>query len=173
MSYANYMGQNPFYQQYQMYPNHFVQAMQQTYGQPQQQQNQQQITTQPPILQPQNNLNSRIIPVSNREEATGTPIDLVNGVPTFFYNKGKNEVYLKQFDVPSGTAVFKTYIETQKIEDVVPPQEDNNYQKELHYICEGIDNLHRMVAKLQQDKVSDCIDTETEIVETKSKKRGQ
>lgn len=158
----NYLGQNPYYQ-YQASP--FVAAMQQNYGNPiqpqvQPQQQQQTISTQPPILQQQTGI--KIIPVSNREEATGTPIDLVNGTPTFFYNKSKNEIYLKQFDVPTGTAVFKTYGEMQIIEE--PVEQQNDYKKELHYISEGIDNLHRMLANLQPKE---------EVIEIEPEKKGK
>ena len=201
MSYANYMSQNPYYQQYQMYPNHFVNALQQNYGiqqpqlqpqtqqtQPQpQQQQQQQITTQPPIMQPQiNAISSRILPVTNKEEATVAQVDLINGTPSFFFNKSNGEIYLKQFDVSNGTAIFKTYNEIQ------PPAEEpksehktiSNYDKEFNYLIEGVDNLHRMIAKLQQQPLpiselkTEPIDIDPEPIEEYSKsksnkKRGQ
>lgn len=185
---------NPYYQpQYQNnmainpYPNHFVQAMQQNYGQPQQTQNQQQITTQPPIMQPSAS-GSKIIPVSNREEATGTAVDLVNGTPSFFYNKSNGEIYLKQFDIPTGKGIFKTYIETQpEIEETPEQQPVHNYDKEINYLIHGMDNLHRMVAQLQEQRQypvnikevnTESIDIEPEPIEDYSKsksnkKRGQ
>lgn len=184
MNYAN-----PYYQPYQgnmmnAYPNHFVQAMQQNYGQPQQQaQNQQQITTQPPIMTPSNS-GSKIIPVSNKEEATGTAVDLVNGTPSFFYNKSNGEIYLKQFDIPTGKGIFKTYVEIQpEIEEPKEQQTVINYDKEINYLIHGVDNLHRMVAQLQQQSVmptkqEEIIDIEPETIEEYSKsksnkKRGQ
>ena len=119
MNYANaYMGQNPYNNMINPHPSYFANALQQPYLNQQQQlqqvqqQNQQQITTQPPIMQPQAS-GSKIIPVSNREEATGTAVDLINGTPSFFYNKSNGEIYLKQFDIPTGKGIFKTYIETQ------------------------------------------------------------
>lgn len=159
MSYGNYMGQNPYYPQYQNnmmnpYPNHFVQAMQQNYGQQQiqQPQSQQQITTQPPIMQPSAS-GSKIIPVSNREEATGTAVDLVNGTPSFFYNKSNGEIYLKQFDIPTGKGIFKTYVETQ-ITDEPETQhiETKNYEKEFERLNEGIAGLYREIGQLKQLK---------------------
>ena len=58
---------------------------------------------------PQQTVLGRVIPVSAKEEATATPVDVVSGQPTFFYNKAKNEFYLKQCDVPTGTPIFKTF----------------------------------------------------------------
>lgn len=183
---------NPYYQPYQnnipmqQYPNHFVNAMQQNYAQQQSQQaqpqNQQTITTQPPIMQPQANI-GKIIPVSNREEATASPVDLINGTPSFFYNKEKNEVYIKQFDVPTGKGVFKTFIEIQPIEEprteVTEQEKINPYKEDFRYLKDGIDGLYRVLAEIQcpisnaKEYNSDVIDAETEKTETKSKKRGQ
>lgn len=193
MNYAS----NPYYQPYLnniamgQYPNHFVNAMQQNYGfQPQNQtqaQSQQQITTQPPIMQPQAN-GSKIIPVSNREEATGTAVDLINGTPSFFYNKSNGEIYLKQFDIPTGKGIFKTYIEAQpEIETSKEQPVIINYDKQINYLIQGMDNLHRMIAQLQEQRQypinikevnTDVIDIEPEPLEDYSKsksnkKRGQ
>lgn len=182
--------QNPYYvpmvNPYQITP--FVNAMQQAYNtQPQQiqqpQQAQQQITTQPPIMQPQASIiGSKILPVTNKEEATVAPVDLVQGTPSFFYNKSNGEIYLKQFDVPTGTAIFKVYGEVvQPIEETPKetPIKQTNYDKELDYICSGIDSLHRMVDELQSrfnvKEQDDVIDIEPEPIEKnfKNKKRGQ
>ena len=185
---------NPYYMPmgnpYQISP--YVSAMQQVYNpqpqavqQPQQPQAQQQISTQPPIMQPQNVIGSKILPVTNKEEATVAPVDLVQGTPSFFYNKSNGEIYLKQFDVPTGTAIFKVYGE------IVQPKEETqaethiqaDYSKEFQYISEGIDNLHRMIANLQNQRQypvnidtieADVIDIEPEPEKVyKSKKRGQ
>ena len=189
MTYPMY--QNPYYMPvgnpYQISP--YVAAMQQVYNQQQQPQvqqqqqqtqAQQQITTQPPIMQPQAIIGSKIMPVTNKEEATVAPVDLVQGTPSFFYNKSNGEIYLKQFDVPTGTAIFKVYSETVQPEEVkqeeVPLQTD--YSKEFQYLSEGIDNLHRMIANLQNQyaTVEEVIDVEPEPIEQKTfktKKRGQ
>ena len=191
------MGQNGYYQypQLNQYPNHFVNAMQQNYSLPQQpqmqsqQQTQQQtITTQPPIMQPQASVGSKIIPVANKEEATGTAVDLVNGTPSFFYNKSNGEIYLKQFDIPTGKGIFKTYIETQPENETSKEQPVIiNYDKQINYLIQGMDNLHRMVAQLQEQRQypvnikevnTDVIDIEPEPLEDYSKsksnkKRGQ
>lgn len=158
------MNYNPYYwnNMYNPHASYFANAMQQQYNsQPQQQvqqpqpqtQTQQTITTQPPVIQPQ----SKIIPVSNKDEATAAPVDLVYGYPTFFYNKGKNEIYLKQFDVPTGTAIFKTYCEIQPIEDTVRQENTqrdiNIYEDEFRRLNDGIDSLHRMIAQIKEKPI--------------------
>lgn len=130
------------------YPQYFNPALQQAVSSPQQAQ--QQITTQPPIMQPQNNT-SRILQVSNREEATATPVDLINGTPTFFYNKGKNEVYLKQFDVPTGTATLRTFIEVENETENNTEKSHNIYEEELKTIREGVERLYGMILPLTKE----------------------
>lgn len=142
--------QNPYYQ---MTP--FVQAMQQNYT-PQQQS----ISTQPPILQPM----SKVVPVSNKDEANAYQVDLIYGQPTFFYNKSKNEIYVKKFDVQNGNAIFKTYGEMQSENtpktDEQPSVNINPYQDEFNRLNEGINSLHRMIAKLQENKQEEIIEVE-------------
>lgn len=158
MTYGNYMGQNPYYpyQQMNQYPNHFVNAMQQNYNLPQQPQvqpqaQQQTITTQPPIMQPQANVGSKIIPVANKEEATGTAVDLINGTPSFFYNKSNGEIYLKQFDIPTGKGIFKTYIEAQISEEPTKEVYDTSViEQKIDYLKEGIAGLYRKLEQMNQ-----------------------
>lgn len=198
----NYIAPSPYYPQFQNgiinpYPNYYTAAMQQIYNpqaqqqaQQQQQQNQQ-ITTQPPIMQSQNVIGSKILPVTNKEEATVAPVDLVQGTPSFFFNKSNGEIYLKQFDVPTGTTIFKIYTETKQLEEPhadTPHADTVNYEKKLNYLIQGVDNLHRMIAQLHeernqyrtkvQDSEEDVIDIKPEHVEEYSKpkptkKRGQ
>lgn len=154
---------NPYYQS--SHSPYFANAVQQTYGlqQPQQQAIQQ---TQPI----QNGMN--IIPVSAKEEATATPIDLVNGIPTFFYNKGQNEIYLKQFDVQTGTATLKTFIQTGH--DSKPNVESksdfdiNTYQKDMDYLKAGIDGLYKIFSSKEDLSPEDI----EEYTKPKTKKRG-
>lgn len=120
-----------FYQS--MQPSYYSNALQHQYQQPQQ------ATAQ--------NVNT-VIPVSNKEEAIATPVDLINGTPTFFHNKGKNEIYIKQFDVQSGSATIKTYIQSEH--DSKPDNEGKNnidintYKKDMDYLKAAIDGLYKM-----------------------------
>ena len=143
------------YYQYAPYQQPFLNALQQAYNPIAQQQ----ITTQPPILQ-----QSKVVPVSNIDEANAYQVDLIYGLPTFFYNKSKNEIYIKQFDTKSGSAIFKTYGEipsenTPKIEEQ-PSINVNPYEEEFKRLNEGIDSLHRMLARLQENKQEEVIEVE-------------
>jgi len=175
------MFQNPYYMP--LNPYQVPYAMQQVQAQQPQQQNQQQITTQPPIMQPQSVAGSKILPVTNKEEATVAPVDLVQGTPSFFYNKSNGEIYLKQFDVPTGTAIFKVYGEIAQPKEEVQTQ-TQDLEKEIQYLINGMDNLHRILAKMQNERPyiekveADVIDIEPEPIESYSKtkttkKRGQ
>ena len=200
----NYMPQNPYFGQFQnnmanpyqpaffnypmpnFYAQQHAQNQQPTQQQTQPAQQPQQITTQPPILQPKNGINNEILSVANREEAIGFPVDLIHGRPSFFYNKSNGEIYLKQFDVPTGSAIFKVFNEIKQEQPMEEQEQSLSYKKELDYISNGIDNLHRMVANLQAerkypiniDKVeAETIEIEneqpTDIKGFKTKKRGQ
>ena len=82
--------------------------------------------------------------------------------------------------VSNGAAIFKTYIEKpieveeKKEEQVVK----SNYENELHYISEGVDNLHRILAQMQNEYrqqrpisvETDVIDIEPDEVEIKKVK---
>ena len=139
--------QNYPYNLYQnLQPSYYSNALQHQYQQPQQAASQ--------------NINT-VIPVSNKEEAVATPVDLVNGTPTFFHNKGKNEIYIKQFDVQSGSATIKTYIQSEG--DSKPESESKNnfdiktYKKDIDYLKSGIDSLHKMLAEsiLEDEETED------------------
>ena len=99
---------------------------------------------QPVIQQPQNS--NKMTLVSNREEATGATVDLINGTPSFFYNKSNGEIYLKQFDVQNGTAIFKTYIQAKETPE--EPKE-GKYIKEFEYLKEGMAGLYRKLDQFQ------------------------
>ncbi len=151
---------NPYYQNWG-YPSHFVNAMQQQYNTPQQTQQVQQQTQQ---------VVNAVIPVSAKEEATATPIDLINGTPTFFYNKGKNEIYLKQFDVKTGAAVLKTFIQLEG--DSMPEKASkidldiDTYKKDINYLKSGIDSLHKMLAENDYEEEEE---EEEEVIKPKKK----
>ena len=135
------------------HPQYFNQAMQQAV-QPQQQIQQQTpqqntITTQPPIMQPTADRNSaKMLYVGNREEATAHPVDLVYSTPTFFFNRGTNEIYMKQYDGTTGNAIFKIYTEQIKpiektVQSVAMIPNDNAYINELKMIRAGVEGLYR------------------------------
>jgi len=144
MTYPYYMQNNPYYQ-----PNAFAGALSQNYGN----------YTQQPQQQAQNSF--KILAVATKEEATGAPVDLVNGIPSFFFNKSNGEIYIKQFDIKTGTPIFKTFLEVKQEENT---KDIPMYEKQLNYLCNGVDSLHKMIANLATSE-------ENSEVETKPKKK--
>ena len=90
------------------------------------------------------------IPVTNMEEANAFRVDL-NGTPTFFYNAGKNEVYLKRTNTQTGLADFIVFgkVEQPKTE----PKQNlsiNTYEKDFKALNEKIDGLYSLFATVSQ-----------------------
>ena len=61
-------------------------------------------------ITPQPQIQFKMVPATNRNEADATIPD-VNGAPSFFFNRGTNEIYLKQMDMQPGISIFKEYVE--------------------------------------------------------------
>lgn len=85
------------------------------------------------------------IPVTNMEEANAFRVDL-NGTPTFFYNAGKNEVYLKRTNTQTGLADFIVFgkVEQPKTE----PKQNlsiNTYEKDFKALNEKIDSFNSKI----------------------------
>lgn len=58
--------------------------------------------------------------VTSRNEAEAITPD-ISGAPTFFFNRGSNEIYLKQMDMQTGLAIFKEFIEKPLPESEAKP----------------------------------------------------
>lgn len=54
----------------------------------------------------------RVLPVAREEEALATLPDY-QGTPLFFYNKSKNEVYIKKFDEMTADVSFQKFVLAQ------------------------------------------------------------
>lgn len=85
------------------------------------------------------------IPVTNMEEANAFRVDL-NGTPTFFYNAGKNEVYLKRTNTQTGLADFIVFgkVEQPKTE----PKQNlsiNTYEKDFKALNDKIDSFNSKI----------------------------
>lgn len=105
-----------------------------------------------PAPAPVNNLMT--IPVTNIEEANAFRVDL-NGTPTFFYNAGKGEVYLKRTNTQTGLADFIVFGKVEQVkEEPKPSVVTNNYEKELKEINSKIDGLYSLFStvSLKSDK---------------------
>lgn len=55
------------------------------------------------------------LPVTSVDEANAYRVD-INGTPTFFYNQGKGEIYLKRTNVQTGMADFIVFKKEEVIE---------------------------------------------------------
>lgn len=86
----------------------------------------------------------RVMFVSNKEEANATPID-ISGNPSFFYNRGSNEIYVKQFDVKTGITTFQRFVKS----DIEPESENkaNLYDEQFKMITDRLDELQSMLNK--------------------------
>ena len=95
------------------------------------------------------------IPVSNVDEANAFRVDL-NGTPTFFYNAGKNEVYLKRTNTRTGFADFITFGKLEQSRSDVKPKTDiNTYEKDFKALNDKLDNLYSLLANYsQKDELS-------------------
>ena len=90
------------------------------------------------------------IPVSNVDEANAFRVDL-NGTPTFFYNAGKNEVYLKRTNTRTGFADFITFGKLEQSRSDIKPKTDiNTYEKDFKALNDKLDNLYSLLANYSQ-----------------------
>lgn len=124
--------------------------------------------------QQQNSQNLVTIPVTSIEEAKAFRVDL-SGTPTFFYNTGKNEIYIKRTNTQTGEADFKIF---QPIIENSQNIEEKNftkiYEKDLKILSEKIDGLYSLFATVQANQKSEqVIDQVSDQVKINSVKGGK
>ena len=86
--------------------------------------------------------NGRVVFVTNIEEAKATPADML-GNPLFFYNKSKNEIYIKQTDA-TGAAPIREY-ELKKDQSV--QSETFSVEDKLQEIQKQLDEINHKKEK--------------------------
>lgn len=113
--------------------NQFNQMMPQVQQPPVQQQNAQQQATAQAL---------QAIPVSNIEEAKAYIVDAF-GVPTLFYNAGKNEIYLKRTNKQTAEAEFFVFVkqEQQIKEEKLEKPILINYEQDFKALNDKIDGF--------------------------------
>lgn len=85
------------------------------------------------------------IPVTNIAEANAYRVD-VNGTPTFFYNAGTNEVYMKRTNLQTGLADFIVFTKAeQPITEVKPQKGTNTYEENFKALNDKIDGLYSLL----------------------------
>lgn len=90
---------------------------------------------------------TNVLPVSSQEEAKAYIVSM-DGTPTFFYNAGKNEIYLKRTNRETGAADFQIFALTQAPQtDEKAPSNVNTYEKNFKALNDKIDGLYSLLAK--------------------------
>lgn len=121
-----------------------------------------QLAQQNPFVQTQQNTQNLVtIPVTSIEEAKAFRVDL-SGTPTFFYNTGKNEIYIKRTNTQTGEADFRIF---QPVVESLLLSEKNNvnlYEKDFKTLNEKIDGLYSLFTNSAQvsnetEQVSDQV----------------
>ena len=95
----------------------------------------------------QNQIGFKAIPVTNKEEANATPVD-INGTPTFFYNQAKSEIYIKRVNLNTGLAEFLTFGRLEEpSSDVNVSSNMFSYEKDFQALNEKLDTLHSILTQ--------------------------
>lgn len=91
------------------------------------------------------------ISVATIEEAKAYIVD-INGTPTFFYNAGKNEIYLKKTNKDTGAADFFVFERAEEpVGDVKQETGINPYEKEFGTLNDKIDGLYSLLKEKPQE----------------------
>lgn len=132
-----------------------------------------QLSQQNSFAQPQQNSQNLVtIPVTSIEEAKAFRVDL-NGTPTFFYNTGKNEIYIKKTNTQTGEADFRIF--QPVVEPLLNEKKNiNNYENDFKNLNDKIDGLYSLFATVQENKkseqVSEQVSDQVKIISTKGNK---
>lgn len=91
--------------------------------------------------------------VTSKEEVVATPTDF-SGTPLFFPDLGKNRIFMKKFDMNTGSspiAEFRLYIDPQDAESA--PQAETSPAPVVSYadVQDDIKALHNRIADLQDE----------------------
>jgi len=104
--------------------------------------------------------------VSNIAEVNSTPAD-ATGKPLFFYNKSKEEIYIKQYD-NTGSAPIKTYkliTDNENAKDEISNKQERVIDsKAIDVLYKKIDNLSELLQEKLQENIRE--------IEVKDKEKG-
>lgn len=84
------------------------------------------------------------LPVNSIDEAKNSAIDL-SGKPVFYFNRVKNEIYLKQFDANTAKTYFGKYVFSEM--PVEKPKQD-----EIEELKAQIADLYKLISVKENDK---------------------
>lgn len=98
----------------------------------------------------------KTLPVTNKEEANATQVD-INGTPTFFYNQAKNEIYIKRINLNTGLAEFLIFRRLDEpLSEVNVSGNMFSYEKELQALNEKLDTLHSILTQNKKAEVKNA-----------------
>lgn len=87
------------------------------------------------------------IPVTSSDEAKAFMVE-PNGTPTFFYNAGANEIYLKRTNLQTGSADFFIFrLQERPKTDVKTEKGINTYKEDFKALNDKIDGLYSLLGQ--------------------------
>ena len=98
----------------------------------------------PRYVQPQVNNVSQGVQVSNVDEANAFRVDPL-GTPTFFYNAGKNEIYLKRTNQTGLTDFFVFKNAGEPLSEVKKDLDVGISKDDFKALCDKVDGIYAMV----------------------------
>lgn len=111
----------------------------------------------------------KLVTIGSIEEAKAAPVDTINDTPSFFFNRGKNEIYLKQYNSQNGLPIFCTFQLVQEpTNEVNKKTEANIYENNFKALNDKIDGLRSLISTIQvepkSEQVSDQVSEKTDQV---------
>lgn len=118
----------------------------------------------------------KLVTIGSIEEAKAAPVDTINDTPSFFFNRGKNEIYLKQYNSQNGLPIFCTFQLVQEpTNEVNKKTEPNIYENNFKALNDKIDSfnskidgLYSLISTIQvepkSEQVSDQVSEKTDQV---------
>lgn len=104
-----------------------------------------------PQVQQQHHQGIQTLQVSNIDEANAYRVDPM-GIPTLFYNAGKDEIYLKRTN-QTGLTDFFIFRHVQEPTNTMKDKKDANpYEKDFKALNDKIDGLYSILAPQPKQK---------------------
>ena len=98
----------------------------------------------------------KLVTIGSIEEAKAAPVDTINDTPSFFFNRGKNEIYLKQYNSQNGSPIFCTFQLVQEpTNEVNKKTEPNIYENNFKALNDKIDGLYSLISTIQVEPKSE------------------
>lgn len=100
----------------------------------------------------------KLVTIGSIEEAKAAPVDTINDTPSFFFNRGKNEIYLKQYNSQNGLPIFYTFQLVQEPTTELKENTDTNtYKKDFKTLNDKIDGLYSLISTIQAEPKSEQV----------------